>query len=140
MGARGYRVVRLPFEDHPVRSPVNVSRFVDVTSGKPSVLLARYPEHRPPAPGARSAMAYLQDAILAVQERLDAWTAAPTEAGLMQLDTRLRDAWRVLDEAVESPNPLFDRQRALYEANGLSVVPLPLFPSGEGGVHCLLLR
>ena len=65
---------------------------------------------------------------------------APTEEAFRRLDTRLDDAWRELDEAVASPNPLFDRQRALYEANGLSVVPVALFPSGEGGVHCLLLR
>ncbi len=140
MEARGYRVVRLPFEDHPVRSPVNVSKFIDATSGKPVVLLARYPEHRPPAPGVRSAMAQLQDAIDALQRSLDAWEAAPKETAFAKLDASLQSAWRELDEAVASPNPLFDRQRALYEANGLSVIPLALFPSGEGGVHCLLLR
>ncbi|HSB64207.1 MAG TPA: hypothetical protein VLJ18_08575 [Thermoanaerobaculia bacterium] len=140
MAARGYRVVRLPFEDHPVRSPVNVSKFIDATSGKPVVLLARHPEHRPPAPGVKSAMAQLQDALGALQQALDAWEAAPTEAAFGRLDASLRNAWRELDEAVASPNPLFDQQRALYEANGLSVVPVALFPSGEGGVHCLLLR
>ncbi|MGE5718089.1 MAG: hypothetical protein ACM369_15685 [Acidobacteriota bacterium] len=140
MKDRGYRVVRLPFEDHPVRSPVNVSKFVDVTSGRPVVVLARYPEHRPPASGASSAMARLQDALLALQESLDAWESTPNESASARLDARLRDAWRELDAAATSANPLFDRQRALYEANGLSVVPVPLFPSGEGGVHCLLLR
>jgi hypothetical protein len=140
MEGHGYRVVRLPFEDHPVRAPVNVSKFVDVTSGKRVVVLARYPEHRPPAPGVKSAMAQLQDAVLALQERLDAWEAAPNDAAFARLDASLKDAWREVDEAAASPNPLFDRQRALYEANGLSVVPLALFPSGEGGVHCLLLR
>ncbi len=140
MMARGYRVVRLPFEDHPVRAPVNVSKFVDATSGKRVVLLARYPEHRPPAPGVQSAMAQLQDAIRALQETLDAWEAAPTDPAFARLDASLKDAWREVDEAAASPNPLFDRQRALYETNGLSVIPLALFPSGEGGVHCLLLR
>ncbi len=140
MEARGYRVVRLPFEDHPVRSPVNVSKFIDATSGRPVVLLARYPEHRPPAPGVRSAMAQLQDALFTLQGRLDAWETAPTETAFASLDASLRDAWREIDEAATSPNPLFDGQRALYEANGLSVVPVALFPSGEGGVHCLLLR
>jgi hypothetical protein len=119
---------------------VNVSKFVDAVSGKPVVLLARYPEHRSPSPGVESAMGQLQDAVLALQDSLDAWQAAPTDAAFARLDASLRDAWRELDEAVASPNPLFDRQRALYEANGLSVIPLPLFPSGEGGVHCLLLR
>jgi hypothetical protein len=140
MTARGYRVVRLPFEDHPVRSPVNVSKFIDAGSGKPVVLLARHPEHRPSAPGVRSAMAQLQDALGALQESLDAWQASPTETAFGRLDAGLRNAWRELDKAVASPNPLFERQRALYEANGVSVIPVVLFPSGEGGVHCLLLR
>ena len=85
-------------------------------------------------------MAQLQDAILALQGRLDEWENAPSETAYARLDASLKDAWREVDEAVASPNPLFDRQRALYEANGLSVLPLALFPSGEGGVHCLLLR
>lgn len=140
MEGRGYRVVRLPFADHPDRAPVNVSKFVDVTTGKPVVLLARYPDHRPEGPGARSPMAQLQDAILALQGRLDEWENAPSETAYARLDASLKDAWREVDDAVASPNPLFDRQRALYEANGLSVLPLALFPSGEGGVHCLLLR
>ena len=141
MAARGYRVVRLPFADHPVRSPSNVSKFIDATSGRPVVLLARYPEHRALVPGVDSPMARLQDAVLAVQVHLEAFEARPTDdAALARLDASLTDAWRELDAAAASPNPLFERQRALYEANGLSVVPLPLFPSGEGGVHCLLLR
>ncbi len=140
MTARGYRVVRLPFEDHPVRAPVNVSKFIDAKSGRPVVLLARYPEHRSPAPGVSSAMAQLQAAVLELQDRLDAWEAAPTGDALARLEASLAVAWREVDEAAVSPNPLFERQRALYEANGVSVVALPLFPSGEGGVHCLMLR
>lgn len=139
MAARGYRVVRLPFEDHPVRSPVNVSKFVEATSQRPVVLLARFPEHRSAA-GARSATAQLQDALFALEDLIEAWESAPSPEALARLDASLRDAWRELDEAYASPNPLFERQRALYEANGLAVRPLPLIPSGEGGVHCLLLR
>ncbi len=52
----------------------------------------------------------------------------------------LENAWKEIDAASASPNPLFEKQRALYEANGIAVVPLPLYPSGEGGVHCLMLR
>lgn len=140
MEARGYRVVRLPFEDHPVRSPVNVSKFVDRTSGRPFVILARYPEHRPPGPGVKSPMALLQDATLALEASLDAWEATPSEAAFARLDASVSHAFLALDGAVASRSPLFDRQRAIYEANGISVLPLPLFPGGEGGVHCLLLR
>jgi hypothetical protein len=140
MEGRGYRVIRLPFEDHPVRAPVNVSKFVDRTTGKPFVLLGRYPEHRPPAPAVPSAMRRLADEIIRLQSRVDAWEERPDEARWTALRAELEAAWKELDAAAASPNPLFERQRALYEANGISVIPLPLYPSGDGGVHCLMLR
>ncbi|MBK9062159.1 MAG: hypothetical protein IPL89_03055 [Acidobacteria bacterium] len=140
MEGRGYRVVRLPFEDHPVRAPVNVSRFVDRSSERPFVVLGRYPEHRPPASTVPSAMRRLADAVVLLQSHVDAWEEKPDERRWAALRAQLEDTWKELDAAAASPNPLFERQRALYEANGISVVPLPLYPSGEGGVHCLLLR
>jgi hypothetical protein len=140
MEGRGYRVVRIPFEDHPVRAPVNVSKFVDRTTGRPSVLLGRYPDHRPPSPGVPSAAARLGDAVVALQDRVDAWEAKPDDARWGNLQAGLAAVWNEVDAARSGPNPVFDRQRALYEANGISVVPLPLYPGGEGGVHCLLLR
>lgn len=140
MAGRGYRVVRIPFEDHPVRAPVNVSKFVDRSSGKPFVLLGRYPEHRPPAPGAPSAMQRLGQAILVLQERVDAWEEKPDGTRWLALESKLADAWKELDAAAASPNPLFERQRALYESNGVGVLPIAEFPTGQGGIHCLLLR
>jgi hypothetical protein len=140
MKARGYRVVRLPFEDHPVRAPVNVSKFVDRTSGKPFVLLGRYPEHRRGPSGEPSAMARLDDALLRLQDRVDEWERTPGDARWHALEEALARAWRQVDAATAAPNPLFERQRAIYEANGIGVLPLAQFPSGEGGIHCLLLR
>jgi hypothetical protein len=140
MGDRGYRVVRVPFADHPVRSPVNVSKFVDVESGKPFVFLGRYPEHRPTS-RAPSAAKRLDDAVLGLQAFVDAWEQAPREGARWDaLMIALANAWEEIDSAAKSPNPVFDRQRALYEANGVGVRPLTQFPSGEGGIHCLLLR
>ena len=71
MTARGYRVVRIPFEDHPVRAPVNVSKFVDRTTGKPFVLLGRYPDHRPSAPDATTPMSRLGEAVRRLQDLVD---------------------------------------------------------------------
>ena len=140
MAARGYRVVRLPFEDHPVRAPVNVSKYVDRLTGKPFVLLGRYPEHRPSAQGVPSAMERLNDAILHLQDVVDAWEGKPDDAGWTLLRAEIVEAWKVLDAASAAPNPVFEKQRALYEANGIGVLPIAQFPTGEGGVHCLLLR
>jgi hypothetical protein len=140
MEGRGYRVVRMPFQDHPVRAPVNVSKFVDRTTGKPFVLLGRYPDHRPPASTVPSAMRRLADAVVRLQSHVDAWEEKPDEPRWAALRAQLEDTWKELDDAAASPNPMFEKQRALYEANGISVVPLPLYPGGDGGVHCLLLR
>lgn len=140
MEGRGYRVVRLPFEDHPVRAPVNVSKFVERSTGRPVVLLGRYPDHRPAEPGEASPMRRLAEAVVHVQSLVDAWEEAPDDARWDALQAQLESTWKEIASAAASPNPLFEKQRALYEANGISVVPLPLYPSGEGGVHCLLLR
>ena len=140
MKARGYRVVRLPFEDHPVRAPVNVSKFVDRTTGKPFVLLGRYPEHRPAAPGAPSAMRRLSDVVVRLQGVVDAWEEKPDDRRWSVLKAALAGAWRELDAASAVPNPVFEKQRAIYESNGIGVVPVAQFPTGAGGVHCLLLR
>ncbi len=139
MAALGYRVVRLPFEDHPVRAPVNVSKFVEATSGKPVVLLARYPEHRSPAPGVLSAMAQLQDAVLALQARLDAWEAAPSDASLAAPRGRPRGrvargrrggrepepALRPAARALRGERPVRRRPPALPERRGRRSLPAP---------------
>ena len=140
MRDRGYRVVRIPFEDHPVRGPANVSKFVDRSSGKPFVLLGRYPEHRPVGPNMPSPMQRLREAILRLQTGVDAWEAKPDGRRWAALQARFAEAWKELDAAAASPNPLFERQRVLYESNGVGVKPVVLFPTGEGGIHCLLLR
>lgn len=85
-------------------------------------------------------MLRLADAVARLQSFVDAWEERPEEPRWAALQTEIENAWKQIDAATASPNDLFEAQRALYEANGISVVPLPLYPSGEGGVHCLLLR
>jgi hypothetical protein len=45
LSRRGYRVVRIPFRDHPDRTPVQVGSFVDERDGRQSLLLGKYPYH-----------------------------------------------------------------------------------------------
>ena len=42
--------------------------------------------------------------------------------------------------APNAPNPTFESQRRAYEAYGIGVGAVPIFPTGEGGVHCLVLK
>ena len=124
MAARGYRVVRLPFEDHPVRAAVRreqVRRHDLGHAGRPAGTL---PGASFFGPGSRE-----RDGAAAERAPHPAGTALtrgspPRRKRRSRSSTRVFGMpWRELDEAVGSPNPLFDRQRALYEANELSVVP-----------------
>ena len=45
-----------------------------------------------------------------------------------------------MDRAVQAPNPIFETQRRVYEDHGVRVLPVPIFPMGEGGIHCLVLK
>ena len=48
-----------------------------------------------------------------------------------------QEVWAEMDRAAASPNPTFERQAKVYQAEGVRVVPVPIFPMGEGGLHCL---
>ena len=138
LARRGFRVVRVPFSDHPARNPVGVGKFVDPSTGEAAILLGRYPEHLADSDD-RNAQTRLQLKALALDAAVDAWRKDPTTPW-----SRVEDAvaalWRQLDESVRAPNADFDRQRSVYESNGVRVEPVPIFPTGEGGIHCLVLK
>jgi hypothetical protein len=46
--AQGYEVFRLPFADHPVRSPANLLKYFDRAAGHQVVMLSKYPNHLAP--------------------------------------------------------------------------------------------
>jgi hypothetical protein len=140
MARRGYRVVRLPFADDPVRSPVNVSRFVDPATRQPTVMLGRYPYHFPLVPGGPIAQFRLQDAFDDLELKVELWRKEPSAARWESVEQSLRGVWMEMDAAAASENPEFDAAARLYRENGVRVLPLPIYPTGEGGIHCLLLR
>jgi hypothetical protein len=140
MKKRGFAVVRLPFSDHPARNPVNVSKYLDPSTGRHVVLLERYPYHFAPASGGPIPHFQLQDAIEAVSAEVDQWYKRPNDARWQAVQASIEAAWRKLEKTAASPNPLFSRQAALFEANGIEVLPVPMCPSGEGGLHCMILR
>ncbi len=137
LAARGYRVARVTFADHPVRSPVNVGKFVDPGTGRSFVLLGRYPDHLQAAP---TAQARLQMAFEALDAAVVDWRQDPSDKRWGAVQAAIAAAWTQMDESVQMPNSIFDSQRRLYESNGIGVKPFPIFPTGEGGVHCLLLK
>ena len=138
LSARGYRVVRVPFADHPARNPVGVGKFVDPATREASILLGRYPEHLVNS-DERTAQTQLQLKALALDAAVVAWRTDPTTPW-SGVQAAVADLWRQLDASVKAPNPDFDQQRAVYEENGVRVEPVPIFPTGEGGIHCLVLK
>jgi hypothetical protein len=140
MSARGFSVVRLPFADHPVRSPVNVSRFFDPRTAQHVVLLARYPDHRAPVPGYPTAEDELDAKFEELGDRITEWTQHLDQPRWDAVQRSVAAAWEALRALAARPDPLFAKQAADYEANGVRVLPLPMYPSGEGGLHCLVLR
>ena len=130
-----FRVVRLPFADHPVRNPVNVGKYME-PDGKQVVLLGKYPYHFA-LPDGPNPQRELQKRFDALSDELEAWRTRPSDAGFERVERAFRDTWVEIDRAAASRNPTFERQAKAYEAEGIRVVPVPIFPMGEGGLHCL---
>jgi hypothetical protein len=134
----GYQVVRIPFADHPTRSPVNLVKYLDRTSGRVVVLLPRYSYHLPlntfnPRKRVQQAMTYLDEKALEWHARRD---AASYNAYLMAI----QNLWREMEETQKMPNPLFERQAALFRKAGYEVIGVPTYAWGSGGLHCQMLR
>ncbi len=139
LAARGYRVARVPFADHPARNPVGIGKFVDPKTGKPFVILGRYPDHLPDSDD-RNPQTQLQFTLERLDAAVAAWRHDPTDARWQRVQSAVAATWKQLDASVAAPNPIFEAQRKIYESFGVGVVTLPIFPTGEGGVHCLVLK
>ncbi len=135
VAAWGFRVARLPFADHPVRNPVNVGKYSE-PSGEQVVLLGKYPYHFA-LPDGPNQQRELQKRFDALSDELVAWRGRPSDAAFERVLTGFREVWAEMDRAAASPNPTFERQSKVYAAEGIRVVPVPIFPTGEGGLHCL---
>ncbi len=134
-----YRVARLPFADHPVRSPVNAAKFLDPATRQFHVLLGRYPYHFD-LPDRRNPQRDLQRVFQDLDDAVMAWRQRPTAAAWSAVEAALGNAWRGLDRAAASPNPMFEQEKEVYEKNGVTVLAVPIFPTGEGGIHCIVLE
>lgn len=139
LAARGYRVARVPFADHPARNPVGVGKFLDPETGRPWVVLGRYPEHVA-GPDGGNPQAQLQQAFQVLDSAVASWRQRPTDEHWRAVQAAVASALKQMDASVAAPNPIFESQRRVYESYGVGVLNLPIFPTGEGGVHCLVLK
>jgi len=131
LGARGYAVTRLPFWDHPARTPVNVCKFRDPTTGRTVVMLPKYPDHDPA--GARAQ----QQVNALLQRTRDEFAAV---SGCAAQRALVRGLWEQILAIEALPNPLFETRKRLIESRGYDVVEVPMFAWGGGSLHCLTMH
>ncbi len=136
---RGFKVIRLPFADHPVRNPVNVGKFINPEDGKPYVLLGKYPYHFALSDGSIPQFE-LQAGFDALTLIVDKWRQDPSGSNWQEVQKYFDEIWKMMDDIPQKKNPLFDRQAEIYKLHGISVIGVPIFPTGDGGLHCLLLK
>jgi len=139
LGERGYRIARLPFNDQPVRNPVNVGFYVDPETHQQVVLLGKYPYHFD-LPDGTNPQYRLQDAFNLLYETVSVWREDPSASNWAAVEDIFATTWEAMDIAADSPNPTFDEQVRVYESEGIKIVPVPIFPTGEGGLHCMVLK
>jgi len=135
----GYDVYRLPFNDHPVRSPVNFGKFRDLATGKYMVMLAKFPAHIPDGKDP-TAQTLLQYAVAQLDEDGKNWQEKGTEESLDIFQDSLRNIWRVMDEVESMPNPRFEARAKVFRDAGYEVIEVPCYSWGAGGIHCQILK
>jgi hypothetical protein len=139
--ALGYKVDRLPFGDHPVRSPANMVRFYDPEKGKCEVFLAKYPVHMDEGkPGSITPQEEVKEKLTLLQTTSQAWQNKPGEAQYQALMDAFSKVWADMDNTEKEANPLFDQWVKTINKAGIEVIPVSDFAWGAGGLHCQVLR
>lgn len=138
MKKNGYKVIRLPFADHPVRSPANSPRYRNRETGKSTVLLGKYPYHLPMGREDTPQKKLMKEIdLLAAFD--DSSYEGNSGKGYEELIAGINRLWSVMDMVSEEPNPLTERQKRLFEKEGYVVKVVPVYAWGAGGMHCQLL-
>ena len=137
----GYKVDRLPFGDHPVRSPANMVRFYDPEKGKCEVMLAKYPVHiNEGQPGSITPQEALKRILALLQTASQVWQDKPGEVQYQALMDAFAKVWADMDDTDKEPNPLFDQWVKTFNQAGIDVIPVSDYAWGAGGLHCQVLR
>lgn len=139
MRTLGFPVIRLPLDDHPVRSPANLVRFYDPETGHCTVLISKYPVQTG-GPFAQTTQGQLLNRLSDLRQAVDSWESTPGDAQYQVVLDSIADTWNQMDVAANEPNPLTDQTRKELEKKGMNVVVVPDFSWGAGGLHCETLH
>jgi len=134
-------VHRLPFGDHPVRSPANMVRFYDPEKGRCEVMLAKYPVHMNEGQsGSVTPQEQLKGKLSALQAAAQNWQDKPSDTQYQALMDAFTQVWAEMDSTDKEPNPLFDQWVKTFNQAGIDVIPVSDYAWGAGGLHCQVLR
>jgi hypothetical protein len=139
LAALGYQVVRLPFNDHPARSPVNFGKSKNAETGRYSIYLAKYPYHLPQG-NPQTPQARLMAAVSSVQDWGARWNGSGNASDLASFHQSLSQLWQAMTDADAAFNPLYEERAKRIREAGYDVVEVHCYAWGSGGIHCQTLR
>jgi hypothetical protein len=134
----GYEVIRLVYNDHPVRGPVNIGRFRNKLTGKSTVLLGKYPYHLPVS-DPETPQAKINQALDNLNAITSSWMEAPTADRYENVRVSVDTLWKTMDEVSQAHNPIYEAQAALFKSYGYEVMTIPMYAWGGGGLHCQMM-
>jgi hypothetical protein len=139
LASMGYKVVRLPFSDHPVRSPANFVKYRDEATGKYKVLLSKFPEALP-VNNPQTPQHYFNSALGQLRNSGEVWQRTGSADAFHAFQQQVENTWKILDAIETAPNPMFDECAKRISAEGIEVTAVPSFCYGSGGMHCQVLK
>ncbi len=134
-----YEVVRIPIFDHPVRSPVNIIKFIDKESGKQKILFGKYPYCNSKMDFTDLPYTRIDNVFYLLEKQLRRWEENPDFINYEKFLTAVNYVWQTFASEYSSKNPNFEKQKEIYEKNGIEVIEVPILDSGSGGLHCTSL-
>jgi hypothetical protein len=139
MASLGYKVVRLPFSDHPVRSPVNFVKYRDPKTGRYKVLFSKFPNALPLG-DPQTPQRYFNMALSQLRAAGEAWQRTGSPDSFHAFQKQVADTWKILGLIENAPNPIFEECARRISAEGFDVVTVPSYCYGSGGMHCQVLK
>jgi hypothetical protein len=139
LSALGYQIVRLPFNDHPARSPVNFGKAKDPETGRYTAYLAKYPNHLPQG-DPRTPQARLMASVALTQDLGNRWDHTGDATDLANFQLSMTQLWQAMTDADTAPSPLYEERAKRMRDAGYDVVEIHCYAWGSGGIHCQTLR
>jgi hypothetical protein len=82
----------------------------------------------------------LRDALWNLEDSVGRWMDLSSPASLEEVRVKIAQVWLQMEASVQEVNPGFEAQAELFRSQGYDVIPVPVYPGGSGGLHCMVLQ